>query len=237
MPQPVAFESEAEACLAFEPHSKKRIAYLQTLVIGPTSIPPDIMGAEPETSAGSFKTASGSGTAGNSAIRGVFTKPTVGPMTSISWDGTRTSPITVKFLCSSANRANLELMLRSTTIGTVCRFCFTVYEWDWVNGGFYVRFATNAPGGDPIGQPAGTSSGGFGPDKASSGKELQGYIAHEGDDLKIVIPTAPTDLSGMTLWEFEITFKPPTISAMQEMVIATSKVSKLLLPWAVQQSK
>ncbi len=126
-------------------------------------------------------------------------------------------------------------MLRSTTIGTVCRFCFTVYEWDWVNGGFYVRFATNQ-GGTVTGTAPGRSGGGFGTDSKAKGKEVAGYIAHEGDDLKIVIPTAPTDLSGMTLWEFEVTFKPPTIVQTQQMVIATSKKSKLILPWSVQQS-
>jgi len=233
MPKPITFSPEAEACLNFEPHSKKRLGYLQTLVIGPTSIPPDIMGAEPQGEAGSFSTQGSSGGQTKEA-RGVFTKPCIGPMTSVSWDATRTAPIEVKFLCSSANRANLELMLRSTTLGTICKFGFVVYEWDWVNGGFYTRFATNK-GGEPTGTPAGKTTGGFGTDK--NVQELAAYIASDGDDLSIEIPADPAEVSGMTLWEFTIKFKPPTIATSQELVIATSIKSKLILPWAVQQAK
>jgi len=235
MPKPISFSPEAEACLNFEPHSKKRIGYLQTLCIGPVSIPPDIKGAEPEEEAGSFRTTS-SGSGHDAEARGVFTKPVVGPVTAVAWDATRTAPIDVTFLCSSANRANLELMLRSTTVGTICRFSFVVYEWDWVNGGFYVRFATNK-GGTPTGVAPARTTGGFGRDSKADGKELVAYIASDGDDLSIELPENPQEISGMTLWEFKIKFKPPTIEQSQELVIATSKKAKLQLPWAVQQSK
>lgn len=236
MPKPVSFTSEPEACLNFEPHSKKRIGYLQTLCIGPVSIPPDVKGAEPEGEAGKFTT-SGAGGSNNPEARGVFTKPVVGPLAEVTWDATRTAPISVTFLCSSANRANLELMLRSTTVGTICRFAFVVYEWDWVNGGFYVRFATNKGGTAHGSAKPAAVAGGFGKDSKADGKELVAYIASDGDDLSIELPPDPTEVSGMILWQFQITFKPPTIEQSQELVIATSKNSKLQLPWAVQQSK
>jgi hypothetical protein len=235
MPKQITFAPEAEPSLNFEPHSKKRIGYLQTLCIGPVSIPPDIKGAEPEEDAGSFKTA-GSGDGATPEARGIFNKPVVGALTEVSWDCTRTAPIVVSFLCSSANRANLELMLRSTTVGTICRFAFVVYEWDWVNGGFYVRFATNK-GGTATGVAPAKATGGFGKDKKADGKELVAYIASDNGDLAIELPTEPTEVSGMTLWAFKITFMPPTIEQSQELVIATSKKSKLQLPWAVQQAK
>lgn len=235
MPKPIEFSAEPDACLNFEPHSKKRIGYLQTLCIGPVSIPPDIKGAEPEEEAGKFST-TGAGGENNPEARGVFTKPVVGPLVSVKWEATRTAPIEVTFMCSSANRANLELMLRSTTVGTICRFAFVMYEWDWVNGGFYVRFATNK-GGTPTGTNAAKASGGFGKDKKADGKELVAYIASEGDDLSITLPEDKEEVSGMVMWKFGITFKPPTIEQSQELVIATSKKSKLQLPWAVQQSK
>jgi hypothetical protein len=127
-------------------------------------------------------------------------------------------------------------MLRSTTVGTVCRFAFMVYEWDWVHGGFYVRFATNK-GGTPTGESPARVSGGFGKDSKADGKELVAYIQADDNELAIDLPATPEDVSGMTLWKFGIKFKPPTISESQELVIATSKKAKLQLPWAVQQAK
>lgn len=185
MPKPISFNfPEPEACLNFEPHSKKRVGYLQTLVIGQVSIPPDIKGPDVEAKVTDFKT-TGAGGANNPEARGLFRNPIVGPLKEVSWDCTRTAPITVVFLCSSANRANLEMMLRGMTVGTICSFAFVVYEWDWVHGSFYPRFATNK-GGKAHGTPQTEVKGGFGKD--SKAVELVAYIASEGDDLAIELP-------------------------------------------------
>jgi hypothetical protein len=146
MPISLQLTCDISQGLNFSPTHKGSFGYLSTLSIGGEAIPADWLGVDPLVSRAKSLLPK---IEGSPQGRGtLFSKPVVGVIDSLAWDGGHSDPLRLSFLVSVDNWGRLDVLFRTKIDSdTKVDYCLVVYKWDYLSSGYFLRFCSDGPSG------------------------------------------------------------------------------------------
>jgi hypothetical protein len=205
MPIPLKLICNAVQASRHAPLSRLQFGYLTALTVDQQLLAADLRVAE--ALAGQVKS--------ERNLPAPFHKAAVGILEVVDWpSGRRSAPISLTLLLSAKNSGELEMFLRrqQPAASAQASFGLQVYQWDYKQSCYYVRFATSS----------GSSS--------SSGSSISAVF---GSGTIEESPLVEGDL-GAILYRVALTFHPPTKE--EKFHLGTSQVGNNQLSWGEPES-
>lgn len=194
---------------SFKQDEHHTFGYIHSLVIGDSTVIPDITGTDPASLA---------------------TRKVVAVLEEVAWSTRANENITLNGRVSVQNASQLRTLATQIVKKTIVKLSFVVYRYDLVAQKYYTHFLSFSGTNPKDGQA--TESSGFGgsasqPIFALFGKSGSGAL---GINLG---PGAQEDPLGIQNYTLELTLAPPVAKTPQQILIQSSYTLKTLQPWGL----